>query len=594
VTPGELHTARLAAREARIAALHRSTERLGTTRLTMAAILLLVGWMVWFAHWFPSAWLAVPVALFAALVAVHSRQRRELSRTERAAEFHRRAIARLEERWAGTGIQDHPREDAHHPYAADLDVFGPGSLFELLCTARTVMGRETLADWLLGAADLEQIRRRQECIDDLRGRIDLHEALAVLGARDESPVSAQRLLAWSHAPNVLTSRSIQLIALGLPALLIAGVLWGWLHAQWLPALAVLLFEAAVLYSLRHALAVNLGAVASMYDSEGLRTFAQLVERIEREPFQATALRSLAEPFMRGPVHCSAALARLAWIAAMAEAREALTVRWFLTLPLLYPLQVARAAERWRRRHAPEVCGWVASIGQIEALGSLAQFAFEHPDFPYPQWCTEAATLEARALGHPLLPAGRCVRNDVSLSSTAPVLLVSGSNMSGKSTLLRAVGLNVVLAMAGAPVNAHSLRLAPLAIGASLRVNDSLQEGHSRFFAELTRLRQIVAIAESGAPLLFLIDELLQGTNSKDRRIGAEGLLRTLIELRAIGIATTHDLALTELPGIAASVRNVHLRETMLDGMMHFDYTLRPGVVTSGNGVELMRAMGLRV
>ena len=594
MTPGELYAARLAAREARIAVLQRRAERFGAARLAVAAVILLAGWMVWIAHWFPSAWLAVPIAAFAALIAAHARQRRELMRTLRAAEFHRRAIARIEDRWAGTGIQDHPREDAHHPYAADLDLFGAGSLFELLCTARTAMGRETLADWLLKGADVEHIRRRHECLDDLRARIDLHEDLAVLGASDAAPVRAQRLIAWSRAPNVLAARWIRPLALGLPALLIAALLWGFMRDQWLPALAVLLIEAALLYLLRRALAPNLSAVASVYDADGLRTFAGLTERIEREPFQAAALRSLTEPLVRSEVHCSAALARLAWIAAFAEAREALTVRWFLSVPLLYPLQVALAAERWRSRHAPQVSDWIETVGQFEALASLAQFAFEHPDFTYPEWCSEAGTLEAQALGHPLLPAGRCVRNDLSLSSSAPVLLVSGSNMSGKSTLLRAVGLNVVLAMAGAPVNARTLRLSPLTIGASIRVNDSLQEGQSRFSAELTRLRQIVAIAESGAPLLFLIDELLQGTNSKDRRIGAEGLLRALIGLRAIGIATTHDLALTELPGIAASVRNVHLRETMLEGVMHFDYLLRPGVVTTSNGVELMRAMGLPV
>ncbi len=594
MTPGELYAARLERRQARIAALQRSDARFGAARLAVAAIGLSAGWMVWYAHWFPSAWLAVPIAAFAALIAAHSRQRRELMRTVRAAEFYRRAIARLEDRWAGTGIQDHPRDDAHHPYAADLDVFGPGSLFELLCAARTAMGRETLADWLLGAADTAQIRRRHECIDDLRARLELREALAVLGDAGEPPVSAQRLLAWSRAPNGLTSRWIGALAVGLPTLLIAALLWGFLRDQWLAALAVLAIEAAVLYGLRGTLAPNLSAVAGVYDTDGLRTFARLVERIEREPFDAPALRSLVAPFVRGERRCSASLAQLAWIAAFAEAREALTVRWFLAVPLLYPLQVALAAERWRGEHAAAVPGWIDAIGPFEALASLAQFAFENPEFPYPQLCTEAAVFSAQALGHPLLPARRCVHNDVSLSNTAPVLLVSGSNMSGKSTLLRAVGLNVVLAMAGAPVNARSLRLAPLTIGASIRVNDSLQEGQSRFSAELTRLRQIVAIAERGVPLLFLIDELLQGTNSKDRRIGAEGLLRTLIDLKAIGIATTHDLALTELPGIAASMCNVHLRETMQDGVMHFDYTLRPGVVTTSNGVELMRAMGLRV
>ena len=226
--------------------------------------------------------------------------------------------------------------------------------------------------------------------------------------------------------------------------------------------------------------------------------------------------------------------------------------------------------------------------------SLAQYRFEHPDFPYPRFEDEAGLLEARGLGHPLLPAARCVPNDVRLSERVPLLLVSDSNMSSKSTLLRAVGLNVVLAMAGAPVCAQSLRLAPMSLGASIRVTDSLREGQSRFSAELGRLRQIVALAESGATLLFLIDELLQGTNSHDRRAGAEGLLHALLARGAVGIITTHDLALTDMPALAGRVNNVHFRETLSAGQMHFDYTLHPGVVQTRNGLELMRAMGLQV
>ena len=594
MTPSEEYAARLADREARIAALQRAAQRFGTARLSLAGIAIVMGWMAWYAQWFTARWIVLPVAAFAVLVIAHSRLRRRLVRARRQAQFYRRAVARIEDRWAGTGMRGHPCDDAQHVYAADLDLFGEGSLFELLCAARTASGEQTLAEWLLAPAGAAEILRRHECIDELRERLDLRERLAVVGEDEATLVKPQRLLAWAKSANALGSGWIHALAVGLPAALLGAALWGLSSGAWSPALVILVIEAALLYRLRAAIAPVLDGAAGSYDSDGLSTFAQLLSEIERERFTSAPMRSLHAQLDASGASASAAIGQLAWVSAFAEARESLIVRWFLNVPLLYPLQAALLAERWRRQHAADLPCWIETSGRIEALVSLAQYGFEHPEHPYPEFVSETRSFEAHGLGHPLLPSSRCVRNDVQLSARAPVLLVSGSNMSGKSTLLRAVGLNVVLAMAGAPVCAQALRLAPLALGASIRVNDSLREGQSRFSAELTRLRQIVALAERGSALLFLIDELLQGTNSSDRRIGAEGLLRTLIGLGAIGIATTHDLALTELPALAGQVRNVHFRETMREGQMHFDYTLRQGVVTTSNGLELMRAMGLRV
>ncbi|MGH8261692.1 MAG: MutS-related protein, partial [Steroidobacteraceae bacterium] len=223
------------------------------------------------------------------------------------------------------------------------------------------------------------------------------------------------------------------------------------------------------------------------------------------------------------------------------------------------------------------------------------YGFEHPGDRFPELGDGVACFQAEALGHPLIPAAQCVRNDVDLSGRTRVLLVSGSNMSGKSTLLRAVGINAVLAMAGGPVRARRLRLTPLQVGASIRVNDSLREGSSRFYAEIMRLRQLNDLSEQGLPLLFLLDEMLQGTNSKDRRIGAEGILRSFVDRGAIGLASTHDLALTELSGLEEdALRNVHFEDALVEGQMRFDFKLRDGVVTKSNGIELMRAIGLRV
>ena len=592
--PSEAYASRLADWEARIGALQRVVRRFGTARLSLAAAALAIGWMAWHAHWFSARWLFLPLAAFLAIVIVQSRRRRELTRTLRQAVFYRRAIARLEDRWAGTGCQGRPTDDTYHVYAADLDLFGEGSLFELLCAARTAMGEQTLAAWLLGPADLLELRGRQESIEDLRQRLDLRERIAVLGEDGATIAQPLKQAAWARTANVLARPGLGILAAALPAALLSATLWGWIRGEWMPAMLILAAEAAALYWLRRRIEPTLGGAAAADAAGGLRAFAQLLHCVEHEPFGSNPLRALQGELVSGDRHSSAAMGRLAWIGAFAEARESLAVRWFLTIPLLYPLQVALAAERWRAHHSADVPRWIEATERFEALVSLAQYRFEHPDFPYPRFEDEAGLLEARGLGHPLLPAARCVPNDVRLSERVPLLLVSGSNMSGKSTLLRAVGLNVVLAMAGAPVCAQSLRLAPMSLGASIRVTDSLREGQSRFSAELGRLRQIVALAESGATLLFLIDELLQGTNSHDRRAGAEGLLHALLARGAVGIITTHDLALTDMAALAGRVNSVHFRETLSAGQMHFDYTLHPGVVQTRNGLELMRAMGLQV
>jgi DNA mismatch repair ATPase MutS len=288
------------------------------------------------------------------------------------------------------------------------------------------------------------------------------------------------------------------------------------------------------------------------------------------------------------------MGRLATLVMLSEQRKNLMVGW-LRVPLLYSLHVALAMERWRRAYGSAVREWMEAAGRFEALSSLAQYGFEHPDDPFPGFLQGRACLRAQGIGHPLIPRSQCVRNDVSLSDPTRLWLVSGSNMSGKSTLLRAIGLNTVLAMAGAPVRAAVFELTPLQVGASIRINDSLREGSSRFYAEITRLRQLKDLSGRDPPLLFLIDEMLQGTNSNDRRVGAEGVLGALVEEGAIGLATTHDLALTEISGLSGGVlRNMHFEDHLEDGRMRFDYRLREGVVTKSNGLELMRAIGLRV
>jgi DNA mismatch repair ATPase MutS len=255
------------------------------------------------------------------------------------------------------------------------------------------------------------------------------------------------------------------------------------------------------------------------------------------------------------------------------------------------VQTALAIESWRAENGRHVAGWLDAVAEMEALSSLANYSWEHPDDPFPEFSAEPV-FDGEKFGHPLIADEKCVRNSLSLTPPVQLLVVSGSNMSGKSTLLRAVGINAALALAGAPVRARRMTLSFLSLGASIRTMDSLEEGQSRFMAEILRLKQILELPR---PALFLLDELLHGTNSHDRAIGAEGLVRALIENGAMGLATTHDLALSKVADdLAPKAVNVHFEDRLEDGRLVFDYRMRPGVVARSNALDLMRAVGLGV
>jgi hypothetical protein len=583
---------RLAVREAEVARLAKVHDRIGNGRLALGVTVLLLAWAVLFERWLVPAWLLVPVLAFIALVLYHSSVRRKQVSARRAADYYRHGIARLEDRWIGLGEKGERFGATDHIYAADLDLFGAGSLFELLSVARTRMGEDTLARWLLSPAAPAEIRDRQASVVDLRERLDLREEMAVLGEDSHVGVNPQSLLVWAESPNQLSQLWLRGVALLLPALaVVAALVWHYKGFA-TPFVLVVLVEAGVAYLVKRALSDAIYGTESAF--RDLKLFTALLLRIERNEFAAPALKELVRRLSSHTLAASATLARLARVIDFADARSNPVLR-LLDVPLLYSLHVALAAERWRGTHGKVIRQWVDALGEFEALSSLAAYSYEHPADPFPDFIDGPAAFVATELGHPLIPAAKCVRNSVSIEGPTRVFLVSGSNMSGKSTLLRTVGINTVLAMAGAPVRALSLRLTPLQVGASIRVNDSLHEGSSRFYAEITRLREIYALLDQRPALLFLLDELLQGTNSKDRLTGAEGIVRAFVAAGAIGLVSTHDLALTDIGGLpAGTLRNVHFQDDLSDGQMRFDFTLRAGIVTRSNGIELMRAIGLKV
>lgn len=261
----------------------------------------------------------------------------------------------------------------------------------------------------------------------------------------------------------------------------------------------------------------------------------------------------------------------------------------------WDLHFAFAIEAWRGRYGGRIRQWLDAIGELEALCSLAAYAYEHPADPFPQIEEKGPIFEGAGLGHPFLPYGQCVRNDVDLNPRQRLYLVSGSNMSGKTVLLRTVGINTVLALAGAPVRARALRLSPLTVGATLYIHDSIQTGTSRFYAEILRIRDLMSLAQNSPPLLFLLDEVFHGTNSRDRKIGAQAVLGAFLAAGAIGLVTTHDLTLTEMvDDLKEQAVNVHFEDQVEGDKLVFDYRLRPGVVQKSNALDLMRAIGLPV
>ena len=317
--------------------------------------------------------------------------------------------------------------------------------------------------------------------------------------------------------------------------------------------------------------------------------------LERGRFSSPRLALLQRQLHETGPQASTAIIRLRRILEMHDWQHNMAFAPIAFL-LMWSIHLAWAVEAWRHAHGRHVHMWLRIIGEFEALASLSAYAFEHPADPFPAFADGAAAcFEGTRLGHPLVPAARMQANDVSLTADLQLLVVSGSNMSGKSTLLRTVGINAVLAQAGAPVRARSLRMSALAVGATLRIQDSLQEGRSRFFAEITRIREIADLTKGSVPVLFLLDELFHGTNSHDRLVGASGVLRSLVDRGAIGLITTHDLSLTAIvEALEPRASNVHFEDSFDGREMRFDYTVKPGPVTKSNALALMRAVGLDV
>jgi MutS domain V len=506
--------------------------------------------------------------------------------------FYDRRLLRVKHEWMGKGDPGLDLQVDGHLSAADLDLFGKGSLFELLCDVETPSGREALAEWIQNPATPADVLLRQRAITSLLDRTDLREKLAVQREGEASQFSWDSLREWLLANPVSFPRWLPwaafLLCLSMGIVAMCGIkgLIEPYYVFWAMA-AIGTTEVALTLSFRSRV---LFVLAGLHlPSRKFEAMRRMCAMLDREPLDSPLL-VLMQKRLRGSSEC---VARLQKLVRLRELRNNEYVCYPLAA-LLWTTQLTIRIERWRQRYGSELVRWLTVLGEFEALIAITAYAYENPQDPFPELANDGGPrFEATGMGHPLMDVRTNIKNDLKLGDEVQFLLVTGSNMSGKSTLMRAAGVNATLAWMGAPVRATSLRLSPLQVCASIRVDDSLLNGHSHFYAEVARLKAILERAASGLPVFFLIDELFGGTNSADRRVAAESVIRLLVERQAIGLVTSHDLSLAEIPekhelkGI-----NVHLTDLPSDEGLHFDYRLRPGKVTRSNALKIIKLIGV--
>jgi hypothetical protein len=561
----------------------------GGARLPVAAAILLLG-------------------AFAALVVWHARVEDRRAWYEALHTVNVLAIARIGRAWDRLPPADPPPDALEqHPYAVDLDLFGRASLMQWLGPAATAFGSQTLQRWLMHAALPDDIQSRQLAVLELAAATEWRESLGAHGqlvAGVRAP-ELQRFVAWAESAGSLSMSRVRLLGGAARGLTAAIWLLIGLHAAGAIPAALWLIPIALGLVLSF---VTAAAVHGEFDRAGagqhaFQRYADLFVHASAAPRDAPLLRDLQSRLAAGGRSAPQGMRRLNRILGCASLRAGAGILHFLVHALtLWDLHVFMALDRWRRTVGAHVSDWMNAIGELDALAAFAQVKADNPSWCMAAVtkpaCTEEIVVHAQALGHPLIHDDRRVGNDVEIGPPGTLLLITGSNMSGKSTLLRAIGLNAVLAQAGAPVCAAALRLPPIHLETYVRVQDSLEHGLSFFMAALARLKGVVdrsRAVEEGYTVLYLLDELLQGTNTAERAVAVRAVVRHLLSSRAIGVMTTHDLGLAAEEPLNTAARLAHFSEIVdPDGAMTFDYSLRPGLATSRNALRLMNLIGIHL
>lgn len=547
---------------------------------------------------------------FLILITFHEQLLERLARLAARRMVNEQGIARYHRDWGGLPCPTLDIPPAFQPTAIDLDLFGDSSLFQLLTTIRTPVGRRVACDWIVAPATPETINARQRAVKQLAGEQELRESLQIEGLLlgDEGHVS-ESFLDWSDGPPWLSQKPWLIgLSRAIPMALVLTIALTVLRAISVE-LGLVVATALILANLA-IIVLFAGHVHGLFTrinrgGRQVRRYQTMFELMYAIPDSDTELDAIKRRATDCHNGVRRAMSELTRISRLANIQHSALFFIFAYLPLqflfLFDFHVLVLFERWQARHGSAVRDWFRALGEFEVLSALGYLLHDNPGWEFPEVRNDETQIVAQQLGHPLLRAEQRVANDVRLGPRGTVLLVTGSNMSGKSTLLRAIGLNAVLAQMGAPVCASSLRMPPVVIGTSIRVRDSLAAGVSFYMAELLRLRDLVAMAPAVEPeqptsLLYLLDEILLGTNSKERQIAVVEVLRYLLARQTIGAITTHDLEMASSPEIASACERVHFRETIhppgASRPITFDYRLRPGISTTTNALQLLKLVGL--
>jgi hypothetical protein len=593
--PESEYAQRLAVRKPQLERIERIYARLWTYFVLSVLAALLTVYAGFSSHTISPIWTLLPLVGLIAITQSLSNNARAHSRIQRIVNFYELGVARLHDLWQGRGIGGEEFLPDDHSFASDLDLFGAGSLFEFLCTARTSIGRSTLANWLLNPADCSEVKARQSAVAELRDRLDLREHWASLEGNGPDDFGSSLVHDWADAAAISFHPYVRALGIALPlslAFLGALAYVGIVGHHWIGFLAVPLgmevFLAGISLKKSRSVAANAGL-----PSLELAQLGCYLDSFAAQTFHSPKLRSLQSQVADASGGFSSRIRRLTLLVRLLGLRQNETFAIPASL-LLWGTNLAIFIERWRQKNKAALVAWIISLGEFEALLCLSRYYYENPDHRFPVLSSHSsAQFNAEALGHPLLDGKTCVRSNIKLDTQGTrLIIVSGSNMAGKSTLLRSVGLNAVLALAGAPVRATHLQISSLHIGCSISIHDSLLMGKSKFQAEVERLKLIMALSRSGN-LLFLLDEILAGTNSNDRFFGARAVIERLAENGGVGLVTTHDLTITEIVRVLEDqALNVHFEEYYENGEMRCDYVMRPGVLTHTNGLKVMAALGL--
>jgi hypothetical protein len=566
-------------------------KQLGYAKLAVAFVT--IGAALVLLYYLRLIWLLlVPAAVFIFLAIMHERSLRQIRDRRRSITFYERGIARIQDRWSGTGETGERFLEPAHPYARDLDLFGPASMFQLLCTVRTRAGEGTLAQWLLSAAPISEIQARHGAIADLNDKVKLREQIFCIGEIVRTGVHPDALADWGQQKPLLNRRAIRVTSTMLAVLWLVGmVAWG----AWGLGMAALAISALNL-AWAHRIHARWDEAADKIEdaTHDLDVLAGVLRLIDHGHFSAPKLIAIQSRLTHATLPPSEAICKLDRIVGYLESRRNPAMR-LLDVLTFWSAQCVFRAEEWQQEFGPQIREWLHAVGEFEALTAIAGYAFEHPADVLPELIEVGPLFDASDMTHPLLSTDKAIRNDVRLGQGLQLMVLSAPNMAGKSTFIRSVGINAVLAQCGAPVRAKSLRLSPLSVAASICILDSLSGGTSRFYAEIQRLKVAEDLAGGEVPVLFLMDELLSGTNSHDRLEGTLLIVRSLMDRGAIGIVSTHDLALAEIPNtMPGRAVNCHFEDRLEDGKLIFDYKLKPGVVKTSNALQLMRSIGLGI